>query len=105
MECRRLSSGRPASQPCRWRRSGSEAEMHDVAVGDDVILAFEPEFAGLAGACLAVAGDVVVVGDGLGADETLLEIGVDDAGCLRRARAARHGPGTGLLRPGREIGD
>ena len=60
--------------------------MHHVAVRDDVLLAFEPELAGFARARLALVGDVVVVGDGLGADEALLEIGMDDAGGLRRAR-------------------
>ena len=44
---------------------------------DDVVLAFQPQLAGVARAGLAVAGDVVVIGDGLGADEAALEIGVD----------------------------
>ena len=48
--------------------------------------------------------DVVVVGDGLGADEAALEVGVDDAGRLRRAVALVDRPGPRLLRPGREIG-
>ena len=72
--------------------------MHDVAVGDDIVLAFEPHLAGVARAGLAAAGDVIVVGDRLGADEALLEIGVDDAGGLRRLGAAGDGPGARLLR-------
>jgi hypothetical protein len=32
--------------------SGIEPEMHDVAVGDDVFLALEPQLAGVAGAGL-----------------------------------------------------
>ena len=59
---------------------GIEPEMHHVAVGDDVFLAFQPQLAGVAGAGFAAERDVVVIGDGLGADEALLEIGVDDAG-------------------------
>ena len=59
--------------------------MHHVAVGDHVVLAFEPQLAGVARAGLAAERDVVVIGDGLGADEAALEIGVDDAGRLRRA--------------------
>src|SRR5262245_43550561 len=53
------------------RCSGSrrEAEVHHVAVGDGVLLAFEPELAGIACARLAAAGHVVVIRDGLGADE------------------------------------
>jgi hypothetical protein len=58
--------------------------MHDVAVPDDVVLAFEPHLAGFLGAELAAERDVVVVGDGLGADEALLEVGVDGARRLRR---------------------
>ena len=45
--------------------------------------------AGIARAGLAAAGDIIVVGDGLGADEAVLEIGVDDARRLRRLGAAR----------------
>ena len=62
--------------------------MHDVAVMHDIILAFEPHLAGVARAGLAVAGDIVVIADGLGADEAVLEIGVNDAGGLRRFGAA-----------------
>src|SRR5436190_809300 len=61
--------------------------------------------AGAARAGLALEGDVVRIGDGLGADEALLEVGVDRAGRLRRARALGHGPGARLLWPGSEIGD
>ena len=53
--------------------------MHHIAVLHDVVLAFKPELAGLARTGLALAGDVVVIGDGFGADEALFEIGVDDA--------------------------
>src|SRR5581483_10252183 len=42
-------------------------EMHDVAVGDDIVLAFEAELAGVARAGLAAQRDIVGVGDGLGA--------------------------------------
>ena len=54
---------------------------------DDVFLAFQPQLAGFLGALLAFVGDVVVVGDDFGANESLLEIGVNHAGCLRRGRA------------------
>ena len=54
---------------------------------------------------LAAEADEVVIGDGLGADEAALEIGVDDAGRLRRLGAARDGPGAHFLRAGGEIGD
>ena len=60
--------------------------MHHVAIGDLVLLAFEAELAGFARADFAAALDVIVVGDRLGADEAALEIGMDRARCLRRAR-------------------
>ena len=45
-----------------------EAEVEDVAVLDDVVLAFQPQLAGIARAGLAVQRHVVVEGNGLGAD-------------------------------------
>ena len=78
--------------------------MHDVAVGDDVLLAFQPQLAGVARAGFAVQRDVVVIGDGLGADETLFEVGVDHAGRRRRLGAAMDGPGARFLRADRELG-
>src|SRR6516165_4121158 len=86
-------------------KSGIEPEMHDVAVGNDIILAFEAKLAGIAGAGFAVERDVVGIGDGLGANKALLEIGVDHAGGGRRPGAAVDGPGAGLLRAHGEIGD
>ena len=65
--------------------SGRKPEMHHVAVGDDIVLAFQPQLAGIARAGLAAERDIVVIGDGLGADEAALEIGMDDARRLRRA--------------------
>src|SRR5215217_2410894 len=80
-------------------------EMHHVAVGDLVVLAFEPQLADVARAGLAAALDVILERDGLGADETTLKIRVDRAGGLRRARAFGHGPGARLLRTGGEERD
>src|SRR5436190_22720903 len=82
-----------------------EPEVEDVAVLDGVVLALEPQLAGIARARLAVQRDIVVVGDGLGADEALLEVGVDHAGRLRRAGLAPYRPGARLLRPDGEEGD
>src|SRR5579883_3433288 len=71
---------------CRWP-SHVEAEVQDVAVLNHVIGAFEPQLAGFLGALLAAMGDEIGIGDGLGADEALLEIAVDDARRLRRLGA------------------
>src|SRR5262249_56430768 len=85
--------------------SRRKSEMHDVAVGDDVRLALEPHLARLLRAALAAERHIIVVGDGLGADEAALEVGMDDAGRLRRPGAARDRPGRRLLGAGGEIGD
>jgi len=83
--------------------SGRKPEMHDVPIGDHVFLAFEAQSAGLAGARLASERDVIVIRDGFGADETALEVGVDDARGLGRLGAAGYGPGFRLLGSCREI--
>src|SRR4051812_37821085 len=81
-----------------------EAEMHDVAILDDVVLPLEPELPGIAGARFAAQRYIIIVGNRLGTDEALFEIGVDDARGLRRARPFAHRPGTRFLRPSSEIG-
>ena len=60
-------------------------EMHHVAVGDDILLAFQSQLADVARAGLAAALDVIVIRDRLGADEATLEVRVDRACGLRRA--------------------
>src|SRR3954447_26420388 len=85
--------------------SRGEAEMHHVAVGDDVVLAFQPEPAGIARARLAAIRHIIVIRDGLGANEAALEVAVDDTGSLRSLGAAPYGPGRRLLGAGSEIGD
>ena len=49
--------------------------------------------------------DEIVIGDGLGADEAALEVGVDLAGGLGRLGAAVDGPGARFLGAGGEEGD
>ena len=95
----RAADRRPCSPPSR-----AEQEVQHVAVLHPVGLALGAEPAGLAGAGLAAERDIVVVGDGLGADEALLEVAVDDAGRLRRAGALGDRPGARLLRAGGEVG-
>src|SRR5690606_19224610 len=71
--------------------SDVEAEVHDIALLDDVLLAFQAQPAGFLRASLAFVLDEVVVGDHFGADEAALEIGVDDTRRLRRGGAYLHG--------------
>src|SRR5690242_20272712 len=76
-------AARPVNAP---RASGSdvEAEMEDVALLDPVLLAFQPQPPRFPGAGFPAVADEVVVADGLGADEALLEVGVDHRRGLRR---------------------
>ena len=67
--------------------------MHDVAVGDHVILAFESQLAAVARTDFAAERDVIVISDGLGADEAALEIGMDDG------HARHQGAGRGRRDP------
>src|SRR5262249_49942684 len=80
-------------------------EMHDVAVGDDVRFALEPHLARLLRAGFAAERHIIVVGDGLGANEAALEVGMDDGGRLRRFGAARDRRRRRLLGAGGEIGN
>src|SRR3954454_19497566 len=94
-----------STRPRHLAALGCKPEMHDVAVGDHVILALKPQLAAVARAGFAAERDVIVISDGLGADEAALEIGMDHARGLRRLSTVGDGPGPRLLRPGGEIGD
>src|ERR1700761_6424143 len=85
--------------------SDIEAEVKDIAVLNDIFGTFEAHLARVLRALLAAIGDEVVIGDGLGADEALLEIGVDHARGLRRLGAVPHRPGMRFFRSDGEEGD
>jgi len=53
---------------------------------------------------LALQRDVVIETNYFGADETPLEIGMNDTRCLRRSRALFDGPGAHFFDARREIG-
>src|SRR5690606_15543707 len=91
-DCQRIFTQKNPSARNRPPRSDVEAEMQDVALLHAVLLALQAQAAGVARAGFAPVLDEVVVADGLGADEALLEVGMDDRGGLRRG-------GAGLDRP------
>src|SRR3954470_16701574 len=105
----------PLPQPwLAWREGASmsagrllvrEPEMQDIAIRDDIILAFEPQLAGIARAGFALERHVIRIGDRLGPDKTLLEIGMDHARRLRCLGALRDRPGASLLRSHCEVGE
>jgi hypothetical protein len=80
-----------------------ELEQQHVAVLDDVFLAFHPVEALLARGGHRAAFHEVVVGHGLGLDEPALEVGVDDAGRLRRGVAGVNRPRAHFLLAGGEV--
>lgn len=63
--------------------SDVEKEVHDVAVMDDIILAFGAFLAGFLSTLFAVILDVVIEGDRLRTDEAALKVGVNNAGRFR----------------------
>ena len=58
----------------RSPKSGVEQEMQDVAILDLIGLALDAELARLLGPGLAIARDVIVIGDGFGPDEALFKV-------------------------------
>src|SRR6202008_4336711 len=79
--------------------------MHDIAIKDHVFLALKAEFAGFLGARFAIVFDIVRIGDGFRADETLFEIRMNDAGGGGRLGALGYGPGPCFLGANGEISD
>ena len=58
--------------------------MQDIAVGDDIVLAFQTQLSVVASAGFAAERHIILERDGFGADETAFKIGVDDSRGLRR---------------------
>ncbi len=100
----RAERGQPPAAG-RWgQASVVEAELDDVAVLHDVVLALHAGLALRAGLGDRAGRDQVLEADDLGLDEALLEVGVDDAGRLRGRPALADRPGARLLGARREVG-
>ena len=74
--------------------------MHHIAVLDDVFFALQTKKAFVARAGFSAAGHKVIVGNGLGADETLFKISVDHSGRFGSQRSFFYCPSSGLFRTG-----
>src|SRR5947199_10836508 len=72
------------------------AEEDDVAFLDDVVAAFEANFALFAGMCEASGGEQVFAAHNFGADETFFDVAVDFAGGFDGGGASADGPGAGF---------
>ena len=78
--------------------------MHYVAVLHHIVLALAAELSGGAAGRFAAQLHEVLILDDFGADEALLEVGVDDSGRLGRLVAHLYGPGAALVASGGEEG-
>ena len=78
--------------------------MQHIAIFDDIAFALDPHFACILGCNLAAQGDVILIGDGFGADEAALEIAMDHARGLWRGGAVADRPCAGLFRANGELG-
>src|SRR5581483_9661012 len=74
-----------------------ELDGDHVAVLDDVVAALEAQGAALAGAGVAAVVDQLLPGNDFGADEALLDVGVDLAGGVPHRQALAEVPGLGGL--------
>jgi hypothetical protein len=82
-----------------------EFEEEDVAIFDGVLFAFGAKQAGFFDGLLAPVFEEVGGGVAVGLDETLFEVGVDDACSAGGPGAAADGPGADLLHAGGEVSD
>src|SRR5207244_3796299 len=94
---------------CQGRRPiyglGGDAEVDDVAVLDDVVAPLETESPVRAAGGDRAGVDQDLPGHDLGADEVLLEVGVDRRGGLDGVGPARDRPGAALVLARRQEGD
>src|SRR6266851_4717110 len=79
-----------------------ESEVDDVAVLDRVLLAFEANLAVVAAGGHRAAGNQMIVGDDLRADEPARDVAVNFPGGELRLRVARNRPGPALVLADRE---
>src|SRR5262245_27900606 len=84
-------------------RSEIEPEMHDVAVGDDIVPAFQAQATSVSGTSLPAQFHVVIISDRLGPNEATFEVGVDNSRRFRCAGALGDRPGPRLLGADGEI--
>src|SRR5215203_5439579 len=81
-----------------------ELEQQDIAILDDVLLAFDAVETLVACGRNGAACDKVAVGHGLRLDKAAIEIRMDHARGLRRGISLVNGPGANLLFTSGEVG-
>jgi CheY-like chemotaxis protein len=88
----------------RMKPSNIEAEMQDIAVLHDIVLAFHAQFAGFPDFLLGTQGKQILAMIGFGLDKAPLKVGMNNAGRLRGAGTFPERPGPHFGFAGREIG-
>lgn len=74
-----------------------ESEVHDVAVLNDILFAFDAHFAGLFASRFRAESNVIVVLDNFGAYKAFFKVGVNNAGALGGFASLVVGPSTHFL--------
>ena len=72
--------------------------MKHISINHLIIGSFDAQFASMLGASLTAIGDIIIIGNGFGANKAALEISMDNTGCHRRRRALCYGLGPRFLR-------
>src|SRR5207244_3403817 len=83
----------------------AEANVQDVAILDDIVLALQTEEAFRARIRHGAGGHQIVVRDHLGPDEAAFQIGMNLAGRLRRLGPPTYRPGAYLIFTSRQEAD
>ncbi len=78
--------------------------MNNIAIGDDIVLAFQAPFTCIFRTILSAVVHVVSITDNLCADKSFLEIGVDHPRCLWCRGTFLYSPGPHFLGAGGEVG-
>src|SRR5437762_6833599 len=84
----------------REQELDGETKVDDVGILDEILFAFEPEFAGFLAFCFAAVNDEVLVGDHLGANKAALDIAMNFAGGFFGDSALGDRPGAHFVFPG-----
>src|SRR5690606_2133308 len=83
--------------------SDVKAEMHDVTVLNDVVLAFQTPFTGFFGAVFTLVLNKIVIADDFGADKTTFKVGVNSGGGARCGITHFNGPGAHFFYAGGKV--
>ena len=71
-----------------------KAEVHHIAIFDNVFLTFQTPFAGLFGSRFALVFNEVFIANDFSANEALLKVSVNNAGSFGCCAVQRDSPGT-----------